>query len=64
MAILDKRIIKHHNKATTQWLIQWSNVSSADATWEFAFDIEQNFPETLPLEDKSVFKGKGLIHGE
>ncbi|OMO87197.1 hypothetical protein COLO4_20749 [Corchorus olitorius] len=44
MAILDRRTIKRHNQAVTQWLVQWRGSSPDDATWEFAFDLQKRFP--------------------
>lgn len=44
VAILD-RIIVRGNKATTQVLVQWANLSKNEATWEdYTFFISQ-FPD-------------------
>ena len=42
-AILDRRMVKKENAATTQLLIHWQNTSPIDSTWEFADEIQWRF---------------------
>lgn len=42
-AVLKRRIVKRRNQAATQWLIHWTWSSPADATWEYAKDIQARF---------------------
>lgn len=41
-------MVKQRNQATTQWLIHWAGSSLADATWEFAKEIQAQFPPFVP----------------
>ena len=43
--ILQIRMIKHKGAAATQWLIRWLGTSKEEATWEFAEDIKQRYPD-------------------
>ncbi|KAF2297659.1 hypothetical protein GH714_001999 [Hevea brasiliensis] len=47
-AIVDRRMVKRKNQTATQWLIHWKDVSPADATWEYADDIQLRFPDFNP----------------
>ena len=49
-AILERRMVKRKNMASTQWLIHWGGLSPAEATWEWADEIQARFPQFL--EDK------------
>ena len=40
VAILDRKMVKRGNRAVTKVLIQWSDRSPEEATWEFLFDME------------------------
>ena len=42
--ILDKRSAKRCNSATVFGLVQWSNGSKEDATWEPIEEIQKKFP--------------------
>jgi hypothetical protein len=53
-AILDRRMVRHHNQAATQVLIHWKTLSPSEATWEFAEDLRLRYPD-LFLEDKEHF---------
>ncbi|KAJ0980791.1 hypothetical protein J5N97_009046 [Dioscorea zingiberensis] len=44
LAILNRKMVKRKNQATTQWLIHWEGMSPSEATWEFADDIQMRFP--------------------
>lgn len=44
MAILERKMVKRHNAAVAKWLIHWAGMSPADASWEFADEIEARFP--------------------
>ena len=43
-AILERKMVKRHNQAVTKWLIDWADMSPADASWEFADVIKERFP--------------------
>jgi len=53
-AILDRRMVRHHNQAATQVLIHWKTLSPSEATCEFAEDLRLRYPQ-LFLEDKEHF---------
>jgi hypothetical protein len=38
--ILDRRMVKRCNQATTQILINWKGLAPFDATWEYADEIQ------------------------
>ncbi|PRQ60730.1 putative nucleotidyltransferase, Ribonuclease H [Rosa chinensis] len=42
--VLDMAVIKKKKRNTTQWLIQWHGLPTADATWEDAHTIKARFP--------------------
>ena len=42
-AILERKMVKHHNQAVTKWLIHWAGKSPADTSWEFADVIKERF---------------------
>ncbi|GKD56069.1 reverse transcriptase, partial [Tanacetum coccineum] len=44
MAVLDRKIIKRNNVVAVYGLIQWSNGSLDDATWELLKDLLKRFP--------------------
>lgn len=44
-AILNRRFVKHHNRALTQYLVQWDGCEDHEATWENAEDFETRFPD-------------------
>ncbi|XP_057506036.1 uncharacterized protein LOC130789297 [Actinidia eriantha] len=48
VAILDRKIVKKHNKPYSLVLIQWSNSVPEDVTWESWHDIHQRFPQFQP----------------
>nr|GEY89491.1 hypothetical protein [Tanacetum cinerariifolium] len=43
--VLERRMIKEHNKLVVYVLIQWSYGSQADATWELATNLKKRFPD-------------------
>lgn len=43
-AILDRRMVKHHNNAVVQFLTQWEGCPSSEATWEMANSFVERFP--------------------
>ncbi|GKB74313.1 reverse transcriptase, partial [Tanacetum coccineum] len=45
LKVLDKKLGKVGNSAAIYVLIQWSNSSKADATWELHSDIVKRFPD-------------------
>ncbi|GJT91021.1 hypothetical protein Tco_1079866 [Tanacetum coccineum] len=44
LAVLDRKIIKRNNVVAVYGLIQWSNGSLDDATWELLKDLLKRFP--------------------
>lgn len=48
LKVLGTRMVKRNNSATTDWLVQWSEGTADDATWESADIIEQKFPTFDP----------------
>jgi hypothetical protein len=62
-AILDRRMIRHNNRAVTQVLIHWEGLPLAEATWEFKEELKLRFPE-FNLEDKVGFEGEQLLQVE
>jgi len=48
VSILERRLIPRNNEPVVQWLIQWSNLSSTQATWEDADFIRKVFPSFHP----------------
>ena len=56
LAILDRKMVKRENQADVQLLIDWNNLSPAEATWEFASEIRRRFP-MFSLEDKGSVGG-------
>jgi hypothetical protein len=54
--LLDRRIVKHRNRAATQILVLWKGLSPAEATGEFLEEVMLRFPESS-LEDKGVVWG-------
>nr|GEX03834.1 retrotransposon protein, putative, unclassified [Tanacetum cinerariifolium] len=53
VAILERRLAKKGNFATVFVLVQWSNGSKEDATWEPIEDLQKRFPDfNVNLEDK------------
>ena len=53
-AILDRQLVKRHNKPATMVLVQWTSGGRDDATWEFWEDIQKKFPEFDPWGQGSV----------
>ncbi|KAI9165268.1 hypothetical protein LWI28_010709 [Acer negundo] len=49
VAILSRKMVKKHNQVIAQILVQWSNTSPADMTWEDASFIRGHFPDALDL---------------
>lgn len=56
VAVLDKRSIKRRNHAVVQWLVQWTDASLEEASWEDAEQIEKKFPTFDP-------RGQGSFQG-
>ncbi|KAE8728969.1 hypothetical protein F3Y22_tig00004035pilonHSYRG00004 [Hibiscus syriacus] len=55
--VLDKRSVKRQNRPVTQLLIQWSNLSPENATWEDYSALKSQFPDFDPW-------GQGSTAGE
>lgn len=46
--ILEKKMVKHRNKAVTKVLVQWKGYGQDQATWEFYQDFVAKFPNFDP----------------
>jgi hypothetical protein len=49
-AILDCRLVKSHNRAAVEVLIQWAHLPQEDATWEPYDTIKERFPDFLSTQ--------------
>lgn len=58
-AILDRRMVKRGNVASTQLLVHWKDSSPADSTWEFADELRLRFP-TFSLGTRKL-KGGSIV---
>ena len=54
--ILDSRVLLQQGKEVPQVLVQWFNLSAAEATWENWSEFSSNYPN-FNLEDKVNFNG-------
>lgn len=66
-AILDRRLLKKHNKPEVSLLIHWKGQLPEDATWEDYDDIKSKFPTFIGAvaalqEQGNVTKGNELSH--
>lgn len=48
IAVVDRRLVKRNNKPVNQVLVQWSNSTPEDATWEDYHFITSQFPNFKP----------------
>lgn len=48
LAILDRKVVKKHNRPHSLVLVQWTNSIPEDATWESWTDFHQRFPSFQP----------------
>lgn len=58
VAVLDRKLVKKGNKPATMILVQWTNGSTEEATWEYWENIHKN---CSILEDKDHFKNGGFV---
>ena len=59
-AIADRRIVKRHNVAVVQYLIQWEGFSDHESSWEDAVTFEAKFldfmnPQTCFMNAQTCF---------
>ena len=47
VAVLQKQMVKHNNRAKVKVLIQWSNLPPEDATWEDYELMQAQFPDFI-----------------
>ncbi|XP_077251451.1 uncharacterized protein LOC143890638 [Tasmannia lanceolata] len=47
-AILDRRVVKKHNRAVTEVLVHWVDTSLEDATWEPWQQFHERYPDFSP----------------
>ncbi|GJW82801.1 retrotransposon-related protein [Tanacetum coccineum] len=45
LKLLDRKMVKQGNRAVVYGLIQWTNGTEDDATWELLNDVEKRFPD-------------------
>ncbi|XP_040379158.1 uncharacterized protein LOC121054199 [Oryza brachyantha] len=60
VAILDTRVRKSSNSAISQVLVQWSQESAAEATWEDFHDLRTRFPRALAW-GQAQFQGEAIV---
>ncbi|GAU37779.1 hypothetical protein TSUD_158600 [Trifolium subterraneum] len=48
LAILDRKMVKRGRIATTKVLVQWNDLPTDKATWEFYYDLLKKFPDFHP----------------
>lgn len=56
MAVNSREVLRN-GRMVLQYLVQWSDGSSKEASWEDASTLLQEFPY-LRLEDKSILQGR------
>nr|GEW60503.1 gypsy/Ty3 retroelement polyprotein [Tanacetum cinerariifolium] len=54
LKILDRKMVKQGNRAVVYGLVQWTNGTENNATWELLTDVEKSFPLILTLEVKGL----------
>ena len=47
-AMIDRRVIKSHNRAVVQHLVKRKNFAAHETTWEDASSSARRFPDFLP----------------
>lgn len=52
-AILERKMVKRNNQAVTKVLVKWTGGTPEDATWDFLFDFNNNYPD-FDLEDDII----------
>ncbi|KAG7570699.1 Retrotransposon gag domain [Arabidopsis thaliana x Arabidopsis arenosa] len=55
--ILDRKMVKRQGRAATMVLIQWTNETEEEATWEYLFDLQKKFPFFEPCGQGSSNRG-------
>ncbi|KAI9176623.1 hypothetical protein LWI28_005158 [Acer negundo] len=53
VAILDRKVLKRRNQVVAQVLVQWTNSTPEDATWEDATVVRARFPGVLDMDLRS-----------
>ena len=43
-AVLERRMVKQHNRAVVQYLMLWDGQPESEATWEEADTMEEKYP--------------------
>ncbi|XP_026458563.1 putative F-box protein At1g47790 [Papaver somniferum] len=59
--VLQKRTVLIGSKLIRQVLIQWTNSSPGNATWEAVTNIRTRYPRFI-LEDKDAVQGEAMLH--
>jgi len=61
VAILERRLVARNHEPVVQWLIQWLNLASEDATWEDADFIRKVFPGFHPSRTRMYSTRGGRV---
>ncbi|KAK0596660.1 hypothetical protein LWI29_017819 [Acer saccharum] len=48
VAVLKRKLVKRHNSAVVQFLVQWSNAGPEDSTWEDSSVLTRHFLDFQP----------------
>ena len=59
-AILDRRMVKKGNAASTQILVQWFSLPVEYATWEDYYVLKNRFP-AAPIWDQPTIQGGAIV---
>jgi hypothetical protein len=58
--ILDRRMVKKDNAATTQVLVKWSQLPEESATWEDYYQLRERFPDAPCWEAVPISGGESV----
>jgi hypothetical protein len=58
LQVMETRSLPRNNVLVTQWLVQWANLSPADASWEDAHFIKTIFPDFYSNTIQAWFPNK------
>ncbi|XP_010491426.2 PREDICTED: uncharacterized protein LOC104769009 [Camelina sativa] len=57
VSILDRKMVKRQGRAVTMVLVQWTNETAEEATWEYLYDLQRKFPAFEPCGQGSPDRG-------
>lgn len=52
--ILARKMVKRQNRAATQVLVKWINQGEEEASWEFLYDLQRQYPDFEPCGQGSL----------